>query len=293
VAAVLLAASVGLSSPAQAQTRGAELSPEPVRIEQPAAVDSVRAAIDGAFAEIDAADANEDGKVVGRRWRNETDSLSPLASAVYDYVDYVHPRGNYSFWGSESRGDYMSGGLGLGFTMRPVHGTANRILLDDDLQAGRTLLLRALDAAPRTDLAASDLSAMTEVAKAMYPNAGPAEIQAHIAAAADGLIEHIVEVTENKERTERNSTALPTHAEVRAGLDPASLEAALADRALGDEGQFFARELQTMSARRAAFGAEPRNETGKAGDAAMHYILVIGKRAQEASLLANIRAQLP
>jgi hypothetical protein len=288
VAAVMTAAlSVMLmGAPNAAQAQGVQ---EPVRIERVLTAESHP--LDLAAARILAADANQDGRVIGRSYGYELQNLDSLARAVYDYVDFVHPRGDLSVYGADGRGDYLEGGLGLGYSFRPKHMTGQNILLESDLTAGVKMLKSAI-ANPKTDQASQDLSTIREAAKTQL-GVSSEQVDGAIWAATGRLLDRILQINNAKEIATRNSTALATHAEVLAGLTPGSLEKLIAETALGHETTHFSGAILEMAARRAAFGGRPRNEVGVAGDTAMHYILLVGKRAQEAHLVGEVLARLP
>lgn len=289
VAAVMTAAVsvMLLASPAPAQAQG--IQEAPTRIER--VVTNPHAALDSAKARLMAADANGDGKVVGRSYGNELQSIDPLARALYDYVDFVNPRGQTSLWGADSRGDYMEGGLGLGYSFRPKHGTGNRILTEADLDLGITMLKRSI-AQPKTDQPSQDLSSIREAAKSEL-GLSDSLVNQEIWSATDRLLERIVSITNAKERSTGNTTATATYSEVLEGLTPGSLEKIIAEKTLGHEAAHYADNLRVMSAVRTSLGAKPRNETGKVADAAMQYILLVGKRAQETHLSGKVLANLP
>lgn len=276
-----------LTSPASAQATRAPLEPTPVT----APTTHPRAALGEAVERLLAADLNGDGRIISRGGGGELEGVDALARAVYAYVDFANPTGQYSLWGADSRGVYVEGGLGMGYSFRPKHMTSHGILTESSLRAGVTLLERAITN-PRVDQASQDLASIREAAIAQL-GLSPAEVDGAIWTASNQLLDQLKAMNAAKERALSRDDAAVTRDEALAGLPAGSLERLIAEHTLGKEQRFFASALREMSARRAAFGGAPRDQTGLAGDAALQYILVVGKRAMEAELVGRVLEQLP
>jgi len=256
-------------------------------------VGSTKDRIRAALGVLRRADANGDGLISGRSYGNELGSTKdPLANALFDFVDYGNYTGQTSVFGPETRGDVQEGGLGLGFTTRPKHYTSQRTLDDEALTRGLRELRRRLSGEGPDDLAQRDLEKilLTEAkTRGKLQGDAPERYQA-VHEAVERLLDHVVKKTGEKERATRNSTALLTHDELLASLDPESLEHFVAKVVLAGEGEqwmeFFKRGTQ-LTAR-----DEQSQERGLVGSVLQHYLLVIGKRARETSLLRQIQAQL-
>jgi len=256
--------------------------------------DTTRAEVDAAVVRLIKA-GGDDGWVDGAGWGNELEEIDPLARAVYDYVNFVNPRGKTTGWGPSTRGDYMSGGLGVGYSFRPEHMTGNNQLGEDDLRIGAGWLAKAIEAGPATgsSLKFQDLDSIVVTGRAQgiwAADATDAEVYGAVYDAGDKLIEHIVTLNEAKEVATNNSTAIVTHAELLETLPEGSLERLIAERTVTNEhgGTFFAKEAWASAVHHRA-----EAETGKAGEVAMHYLLVVAKQAKEAELALNVEGLLP
>ncbi|MBL4850108.1 MAG: hypothetical protein JKY65_31660 [Planctomycetes bacterium] len=238
-------------------------------------------------------DANGDGLISGRRYGNELDATKdPLARAVFEFVDYGNYTGQTSVYGPATRGDVQEGGLGLGYTTRPTHYTSNQVLHEDALDLGMRDLGRWLSSGP-DDLPQQDLERVRAQAKAKGLLSGDATAQYRaIHEAAERLLDHIAKKTGEKERAKSKDGVRLTHAELIAGLDGKSLEALLAKTVIGDGAKeqwmdFFRRGLSYTRY------DERKEERGLVGSMLQHYLLVIGKRAMQTSLVTKIRGHLP
>lgn len=276
-----------LASPASAQTSRAQL--EPTALTAP--VTHPRAALDQTVERLLAADQNRDGRIIGRSRGSEIEGLDALARAVYAYVDFANPGGQYSLWGADSRGVYLEGGLGVGYSFRPKHMTSHGILTESNLRAGAALLERAITN-PRVDQANQDLASIREAAMTQL-GLSSSEVDGAIWTASNQLLDQLKAMNAAKEHTLSRDDAAVTRDEALAQLPAGSLERLIAEHTLGKEQSFFGSALREMAERRAAFGGAARDQTGLAGDAAMQYILVVGKRAMEAELVGRVLEQLP
>lgn len=275
VLAVMLGASALSSVAAADGVRGAPLGVVQ-RVAAPVVDSTADAKLSAALTAILAADANGDGKVVGGRLSSELGGLDPLARAVYDYVDFVNPRGSYSLWGADSRGDYVSGGFGAGF--RPQHMSAQQVLLRSDLEQGVRELSRAL-ATRRADAPADDLAAIRA-----RTGASPGEISA----AVERVLDDVRAGGAAKALEARRSDVLLTHAEARARHAEGSLERVVLEVIEGRGAVHFAPALARFGAERARLAAAP----GHVGEAELQYLHLVGKLAREAELVDAVRAAM-
>jgi hypothetical protein len=257
-------------------------------------VGSTKDRVRAALAILRRADANGDGLINGRRYKNElTETKDPLANALFDFVDYGNYTGQTSVFGPETRGDVQEGGLGLGYTTRPKHYTSQRQLDDEDLSRGLRELRRRLSGEGPDDLAQRDLEKILlaeSKTRGQLSGDAVARYQA-VHEAVERLLDHVVKKTGDKERATRDSTALLTHDELLKSLDPQSLESVVA-KVVFEGGreqwmEFFKRGTQ-LTAR-----DEQTEQRGLVGSVLQHYLLVIGKRARETSLLRKIQSHLP
>jgi hypothetical protein len=244
----------------------------------------VRPALAGALERILARNLGQDRLIDGAGWGDELGHIDGLARAVYDYVDYANPRGDYTLWGAELRGVYAEGGLGVGYTLRPKHRTGLSLLTFEDLQAGVRALDRALDARPPADQGTRDLDTLRA--------AGWGDSRIH--AAAETLLDEVQRLEGAKERRVGQAVALLTHAELLAGLAEGSDAQTLARTVLAGRGwdEVLGRALSDIGARKAAFGTAPFTDATQVDDGVTHYILLLGKRAELARRLEAVRAQL-
>ena len=253
---------------------------------------SVKERLKAALTVLRRADANGDGLITGRRYGNELGAtLDPLALAAFEFVDYGNYTGQTSIYGPATRGDVQEGGLGLGYTTRPKHYTSNKVLTEGALDLGMRDLHKRLSEPAPSDLPHQDLERVLAQAKTLGRLSGDASGQYRaIHEAAERLLEHIAKKTGEKERATNRDGAKLTHAELLAGLDAATLEAVLAKTILAGAKEqwmdFFSRGL-SLTAR-----DERVEERGQVGAVLQHYLLVVGKRAKETSLLSQIRRHL-
>jgi hypothetical protein len=232
---------------------------------------------------LSAADENN-GRVVRNRFQDQVSSLDPLARAVFDYVNYANPNGYRSLWGPAAGGDYEEGGLGLGFTMRPKHMTLNGFALKQDLIDGTKMLESDL-ARRKLDLADADLAKIAASLPGMKPTA---RYQA-IADASERLLEHVRHQIEDKQRATGNENAVLSEDELLASLGGDDhLVQLIAQQSAGRGATFFAKELETIDARRIAYGVRVPDEAREVGEAQQNYLLVIEKRAQLEALKINV-----
>jgi len=238
-------------------------------------------------------DANGDGLINGRRYRNELDATKdPLARAVFEFVDYGNYTGRTSVFGPATRGDVQEGGIGLGYTTRPKHYTSNQTLSEDALTLGLRDLRQRVSSPLPQDLPQQDLTRVLAAAKAAGLLKGTSAAQRYqaIHEAAEALLERIVKLAGEKERKTRKDGARLTQAELKAALKAGSLEALLFQALLSTGKEhwmtFFQRGLRYT--RR----DEERDELGTVGSVLQHYLLVVGKRARETGLLTQIRKHL-
>lgn len=280
IAAVLMA---GLfSGPAIAQ--GA-----PLDVQQPKQVEAnelgVRAPLANAYARLVARNNEGGSHLDGKGWGNELEGIDSLARAVYDYVDFTTPRGNYSLWGGQLRGAYSEGGLGVGFTMRPKIPTGYQQLAMGDLKKGVSELDSRLEnkAAP-ADQGTKDLDSL---------RAGGLK-DGKIYELTEALLEHIQGAEEAKERKTGQGVALLTHAELLGSLDEGSALHDLAKTVLQSQGwgDVLGREISTIDRRSKAFGTGGMKDATHIDDGVTHYVLLLGKRAQQAHLLNQVQAHL-
>ncbi|MFH1807613.1 MAG: hypothetical protein ABIJ09_02620 [Pseudomonadota bacterium] len=259
----------------------------------------IDAAIDGAVTQLRTFDANGDGIVTDRRWRGELDELrDPLARAVYDFANFGNYSGHTSLYGEATRGDVMSGGLGLGYTLRPEHYTSQGFLTGANLDAGvRELKLRLAGKGPTNDLPHQDLQRITDRAaqEGLLSNTGP-ERHGEIAAATERLLDHIQTQTESKERETGNSTATLTHDELFDGphaLPQGSLERLIADEVVRGQAEAGTNAEHWMDFFKDGINRtrldERNDQKGHVGDMLQHYLLVVGKRAQETQYVDQAR----
>jgi len=260
------------------------------------------AEIDSAVTLLRQLDANDDGKLVEARLHSELEGLQdPMARAIFDFANFGNYSGQSSFYGRETRGDVMSGGLGLGYTLRPEHYTSHGYLSEENLDAGvRELKGRLAGQRATGDLAAKDLGQIAERAaqQGLFSSQGP-ERFGELHAATERLLDHIQTQTEKKELATRNSSARLTLDELFSGpaaLPEGSLERLIADeivrgQAEGDGGgehwmDFFKRGIDLTSL------DERGDQRGQVGDMLQHYMLVVGKRAKETQYLEQVKTEL-
>ncbi len=238
-------------------------------------------------------DANGDGLISGRRFGNELDATKdPLARAIFDFVDYGNYGGQTSVLGPWTRGDVQEGGLGLGFTTRPKHYTSQRVISEDALSAGVQDLVYRLKNEGIGDLVETDLEKIVAAAQAegLLPGDAPARYQA-VHEATERLLDQAVKLISAKERATKLDGVPLTQVELQAGLKAGSLEALIAKVVIGEGGE------QWMAYFKHGIRSTARNEQveehGQVGSILQHYLLVIGKRARETSLVRTIEARLP
>ncbi len=286
----------GLAKPAVAAVMMATLFSGPA-IAQGAAIDTVktatpvevqdlqvRPALAEAYGRLLARNGEGGRSIDGKGWGNELEGIDSLARAVYDFADVNNPNGNYSFWGGQLRGVYSEGGLGVGFSMRPkLRGPLNVVTLDA-LKTGVRDLDRALDAPRLADQGSDDLD--TLAARGLSPKA--------LHGLTETLLETIVNLEEAKERATNKGTALITHDELLKALEPGSDLHALAQTVLQNKGwdSVLGREIKTINGRREAFGRGPMKNDSHVDEGVTHYVLLLGKRAQQENLLQQVRAHL-
>lgn len=286
----------GLAKPAVAAVMIATLFSGPA-IAQGAAIDTVqtanpvevndlqvRPALAEAYGRLLARNGEGGRSIDGKGWGNELEGIDSLARAVYDFADINNPNGNYSFWGGQLRGVYSEGGLGVGFSMRPkLRGPLNVVTLDA-LKTGVRDLDRALDAPRPADQGSADLD--TLAARGLSPKA--------LHGLTETLLETIVNLEEAKERATGKGTALITHDELLNALEPGSALHTLAQTVLQNKGwdSVLGREIKTINGRREAFGRGPMRNDSHVDEGVTHYVLLLGKRAQQQSLLQQVRAHL-
>ncbi len=275
IAAVMMA---GLfSGPAIAQ--GAPLDVQPTKQIEAREL-GVRAPLADAYSRL-AARNNEGGSHLdGAGWGNELEGIDPLARAVYDYVDFTTPRGNYSLWGGQLRGVYSEGGLGVGFTLRPKIPTGYQNLSMADLKTGVGELDQRLSgkAAP-ADQGTADLDSL---------RAGGLK-DGKIYQLTEALLDHVQSAEEAKERKLGKGVALLTHAELLDGLEAGSDLHTLAKTVLQNQGwsDVLGREMSHMMG-----GLKSFSDATHIDDGVTHYVLLLGKRAQQAHLLHQVQAGL-
>lgn len=285
VAAALLATTFVGTAQAQGAPLDSLAAPSAQLVaEQIVAKVDARPALAEALERLLARNSGQDRVIDGAGWGNELEGVDPLARAVYDYVNYVNPRGDYSLWGGELRGAYSEGGLGVGYTFRPKHMTGVNVLTFDDLSRGVQALDRALDAGLPEDAGARDLAALH----------GKGLTDARIHRAAEALLDQIQDLEGAKERRLGQGVAKLTHAELLEGLTPGSDAHTLAQVALGSKGwtQVLGREIRTIDARKVAFGTGKMQDSTHVDDGVTHYVLLLGKRAEQARLLDAVRAEM-
>ena len=257
---------------------------------------NVTVALHAALDRILDADSDGNGMITGGRWKPEMGKVEdPLSQALYDYVDYANYSGRGSLY-RESRGDVMTGGLGMGYTLRPTHYTTHRHVRERDLHEGVTELRRALTGAAknRDDAPAQHLDGVHAILAAGV--VGQTEAGATYGAihqSVEKLLDHIVEQTEQKEREVRDSAALLTHAELQNSLAPGSTERLLVDTLLAGVGEGQGEEPWALFFPEVARLPASARQEGHVGDLMTHYLLVVGKRARQAELLERVRAALP
>lgn len=291
IAGVMIGASLLFSAPAM----GANLqSADPTPGVTTTAVDSTAAATSPVRAAVDrllATDDNGDGRVDGKGWGDELGDADPLAKAVYAYIDYLNPRGRASGWGPTTSGDYMVGGLGLGYNVKPAHMTGNAILLAGDLDAGARDLEARLGQIVPDDQRGADLTQLLESGRAqgLLPK-GDAEAFAKLHTVAAGLIDRASEVNAAEEKATGNSTAVVSREAFVAGLPEGSLERLVAETALapGKAGAFFAERAWAGKVIEMT-----QTEGGKLGEVAQHYLLELAKEAKLSGLATEVAALTP
>lgn len=288
VVTVALGAAMVLAAP----TAGAQVrSSEPVRTEVVAPQAALRAEADAAVTRlVTAGGAFVDGEGYG----NELGEIDSLARALYDFVNFVNPDAQVTGWGPSTRGDYMSGGLGVGFTLRPKHMTAHNKISEAELRLGAGELVKAIERGPLSgsNQATQDLVAILAAAQSEGLVAvGDQSAALHqIYDASEALLDKVVQLNTAKEKATNNGTALVTHAELLAALPEGSLEHLIAETTLTTDhaAGFFAAEAYTIG----AISSRTAKEHGKVGEVGMHYLLIVAKRAETAGLAFDFAAHL-
>jgi hypothetical protein len=263
----------------------------------------VTAELDRAQAVLTRADdAPKDGYVRGTRFGNEMAGVSDeLAKAIFDYVDFVSYRGQLSVYGTPGRGDYLEGGLGMGYTLRPKHMTDNKIVSLEDIGRGvGEIRDRLTGRVQQNDSPNQDVAKIAEraIAAGFGKSGEPGAVYGEIWSAVDRLLNRVSELTGSKERKVGKEVAPLTHEELLQGIEPQSLEFLIADEVLRGaqekDGQrehwmgFFSRAVREVEMRRQAFRLERTPEAGLVGDTLQQYLLVVGKRAQETEILTRV-----
>lgn len=280
VAAALMATL--FSGPAVAQ--GAALDTLAPQAQSQSQTPKVRAPLAQAYERLIARDVGKGGSIDGAGWGNELEGIDSLARAVYDFADLNNPNGNYGFWGGQLRGVYSEGGLGVGYTMRPkVRGALNFVTVKD-LQTGVRDLDRQLDAPRPKDQGTADIDTLRARGLSF----------SDVHSLAERLLDTIVDIEEAKERATNQGVALLTHAELLDALEPGSDLHALAQTVFDSQGwsQVLGREIKQIDANRKAFARGPMKDATHVDEGVTHYLLLLGKRAQQDSLLDQVRSHL-
>lgn len=225
------------------------------------------------FLEVLQADQDGDQKVLRLRLHDELANASPLAQAIFAYANYVNPGARASPWGEP--GGYLVGGI----TFRPTHMTANGLLLNKDLEAIWGPLQLRLASPLGAGMIADDLRALHD----LHPEASWAEIHQ----ASERVISTLHEALRSAGRYDSQPFS---QAELSALFAEGSLPHSILQVTAGHGADHYATALRDNPSldRRAAAG-----DREAVSSAQQQYLYSLGKRAQEASLLEQIRAALP
>jgi hypothetical protein len=299
---------------------------EPKGVQGPVDPTVAEQLLDQAEKDLEAANVNHDQIIRGGRFAAEVgESTDRLAKLVYDYVDYANPQGRTSLYGPASRGDVAEGGLGTGYALRPKHYTCFGVVTKDALAAGVKEIKQRVRADAEPDLPARNIAEIVAAGRAAgVLGANDAAALAAVSQAAENLLEWIVQREEQRERELNRETVVLDLAELRQAFPPGEdgkptleqilvqtvVEPAIADPAQAAWHVFFARELALMqagaglaflplaAAKKLApefldhLKNNPIAKPGKIDDPMQHYLLVLEKRAKEASLVAEMKLEM-
>ncbi|MBI5507477.1 MAG: hypothetical protein HY903_01870 [Deltaproteobacteria bacterium] len=253
---------------------------------------TVHAALDRVQQLLTAADRAPQDGFVRETWAADelVQVKDPLARAVYDYVDFANYRESY----------HLEGGVSHGHGLRPARYSAQRIVSLEDLGRGVGELKKKLAQAPdATDPVNRDLAGIASRARAAGLGAGKSDAQLYVEIyqATEELLDKSAAKPTDEERRLRGDGRPLTRDALLLRLGSGSLAYLVAMEVLagaqesgGERGhwlRYMAGEVADLNLRRQVFRLEPA-PTDAVDDRLLLYFLVLGKRAKETALLAQI-----